>query len=118
MGRNVFENSNLAEHKTSDDHDSRYYTETEINNILGRISQSGVCDLADPPSAYIFMAAPGSTNLPSGLGGNSCLVLQMFPGNSMYNALLAFNFASDKIAIKRRSGGSGAWTGWKYVTFS
>lgn len=113
----MFENSNLAEHKTSDDHDSRYYTETEINNKLGGISVSGVYDLVNPPSAYIFFAGAGSTNLPSGLGGNACLVLQMFPGNPLYNALLAFNFASDKIAINRRVN-STTWTGWKYVALS
>lgn len=33
-------NQALATHKTSDDHDSRYYTETEITNILNAYSKT------------------------------------------------------------------------------
>ena len=113
----MFENSNLTEHKISGDHDGRYYTETEIDNKLGGILRSGIYDLTNPPSSYIFLATAGSTNLPAGLGGNACMVLQMFPGSPTFNALLAFNFASDKIAINR-SNSSGVWSGWKYGTLT
>ena len=53
---------------------------------------------------------------PSGLGGNSCLVITSNSNNS-YRGQLAFGFGGDKLAI-RRCNGSTTWTDWKYLSFS
>ena len=58
----------------------------------------------------------GGGTFPSGLGGNSCMVLVQ-TDNIQYNAQLAFGFGSDKIAIRRRNG-STTWTAWKYIALS
>ena len=70
----------------------------------------------NPPEKMIFKAGIGSKNLPSGLGGiNTATVLQVITGNNSYGAMLAFSFASDTIAIRRKYGEQ-SWSDWKYFT--
>lgn len=42
MDGNNHLNTNLDEHKSSDEHDGRYYTETEIDNMLAQKSKVAV----------------------------------------------------------------------------
>lgn len=76
-----------------------------------------VKDLNDPPHAFILNTGADPIGLPN-LGSNGCLVLQQNPGNTNYTAQIAFAFASDKIAIRRRAvnTGTSAWTSWRYFT--
>ena len=88
------------------------------NNNLELLCVSGSYDMDNPPDASLIRFAAGSVNLPAGLGGNSAMCIQQFAsGTTAYNAQLAFNFNSDKIAIRRRAG-SLKWTDWKYFTAS
>lgn len=62
----------------------------------------------------IFSAMAGSTNLPDDLGGaNAVTVIRMKLGSSNFDAMIAFSFSADKIAI-RRKGGTENWSKWKY----
>lgn len=62
----------------------------------------------------IFSAMAGSTNLPNGLGGaNAVTVIQMNLGDSNFDSMIAFTFAVDKIAIRRKNGTKN-WSEWKY----
>lgn len=88
----------------------------QLNSDFGIIPQPN-CDLDHPPAYNIFIAKAPSTNLPSGIGGNSVMCFQQFTDNGNYNALLCFGFGSDKIAIKRKNNSS-EWTAWKYITLS
>lgn len=87
-----------------------------LNSDFGIIPRHN-CDLDNPPAYNIFIAKAPSTNLPSGIGGNSVMCFQQFTDNGNYNALLCFGFGSDKIAIKRKNNSS-EWTAWKYITLS
>lgn len=61
-----------------------------------------------------FLARAGSTNLPNGfIGANAVAVIQMNLDNSDYGSMIAFTFAVDKIAIRRKSGTKN-WSEWKY----
>lgn len=81
-----------------------------------KIAIAGVNDLDNPPGAFILQTATNPKGYPTGLSGNACTVFQQ-KGTSNYTAQLAFNFASDKMAIRRKAG-STTWTDWKYFTVS
>lgn len=52
----------------------------------------------------IFSAMAGSTNLPNNFSGaNAVTVIQMNLGNDSYDSMIAFTFAVDKIAIRRKT---------------
>lgn len=75
-------------------------------------------DLDNPPQAFLLDTGVNPIGMPTGLGGNSCMVIQRLAGiNAMYSTQLAFSFDSDKIAIRRKPGQS-IWTEWKYLSFS
>lgn len=83
----------------------------EINDVL---PVGGIYDLDNPPKKMIFSAMAGSTNLPNGFGGaNAVTVIQMNLGVGNFNSMIAFSFAVDKIAIRRKNGTKN-WSEWKY----
>lgn len=62
----------------------------------------------------IFSAMAGSTNLPNNFSGaNAVTVIQMNLGNDSYDSMIAFTFAVDKIAIRRKNGTKN-WSKWEY----
>ena len=69
-----------------------------------------------PPKKMVFSAMAGSTNLPNNFSGaNAVTVIQMNLGNDSYDSMIAFTFAVDKIAIRRKNG-TKEWSDWKYFT--
>lgn len=80
---------------------------------------SNAADLNNPPKAFILQSAPNPAGFPSKLGGNSCIVLQLFPGRADYSAQLAFGFGSEYLAFRRKQAGhnGGEWTNWNYTQF-
>lgn len=85
-----------------------------LNEINDGLPVSGIYDLDKPPKKMIFSAKAGSTNLPNGLGGaNAVTVIQMNLGDSNFDSMIAFTFAVDKIAIRRKNGTKN-WSEWKY----
>lgn len=84
-----------------------------------KIVETNIRDLNNPPNALILHtdSSPNIVGYPSGLAGNTCVVLQVLPGGADYSAQLAFSFGLDKMAIRRKSG-STTWTAWKYFTAS
>lgn len=87
----------------------------ELNNGLPAV---GIYDLDTPPKKMIFSAMAGSTNLPNDFGGaNAVTVIQMNLGDGNFDAMIAFTFAVDKIAIRRKSGTEN-WSKWKYFNTS
>lgn len=69
-------------------------------------------DLDDPPLAFILITGINPKGNPS-LGANGCIVFQQNPQNKSYNCQLAFSFGSNKLAIRRKNGGT-TWSEWKY----
>lgn len=85
-----------------------------LNEINDGLPAGGIYDLDNPPKKMIFLARAGSTNLPNGfIGANAVAVIQMNLDNSDYGSMIAFTFAVDKIAIRRKSGTKN-WSEWKY----
>ena len=85
-----------------------------LNEINDGLPAGGIYDLDKPPKKMIFSAIAGSTNLPNGFGGaNAVTVIQMNLGNSKFDSMIAFTFAVDKIAIRRKNGTKN-WSEWKY----
>ena len=85
-----------------------------LNEINDGLPVSGIYDLNKPPKKMIFSARAGSTNLPNGFdGANAVTVIQMNLGNSNFDSMIAFTFAVDKIAIRRKYGTEN-WSEWKY----
>lgn len=85
-----------------------------LNEINDGLPAGGIYDLDKPPKKMIFSAIAGSTNLPNGFGGaNAVTVIQMNLGNSNFDSMIAFTFAVDKIAIRRKNGTKN-WSEWKY----
>lgn len=67
-----------------------------------------------PPKKMIFSARAGSTNLPNNFNSaNAVTVIQMNLGNDSYDSMIAFTFAVDKIAIRRKNGTKN-WSKWEY----
>lgn len=89
-----------------------------INEVNGSLPAGGIYDLDNPPKKMIFSAMAGSTNLPNDFdGANAVTVIQMNLGNSNFDAMIAFTFAVDKIAIRRKNGTEN-WSKWKYFNTS
>lgn len=85
-----------------------------LNEINNGLPVCGIYDLDNPPKKMIFSAMAGSTNLPNGLGGaNAVTVIQMNLGDGNFDSMIAFTFAVDKIAIRRKNGTKN-WSEWKY----
>lgn len=85
-----------------------------INEVNGSLPAVGIYDLDNPPKKMIFSARAGSTNLPNNFSGaNAVTVIQMNLGNDSYDSMIAFTFAVDKIAIRRKNGTKN-WSEWKY----
>lgn len=85
-----------------------------INEVNGSLPAVGIYDLDNPPKKMIFSARAGSTNLPNDFSGaNAVTVIQMNLGNDSYDSMIAFTFAVDKIAIRRKNGTKN-WSEWKY----
>lgn len=84
-----------------------------------KIIKTGVTDLNNPPNAFIIQTTPNASipGFPTGIGGNTVLALQLYPGRDTFSAQLAFGFNMDKIAIRRKYN-STTWTDWKYFTAS
>ena len=82
--------------------------------LNSNLPAGGIYDLDNPPEKMIFSAMAGSTNLPDDLGGaNAVTVIRMKLGSSNFDAMIAFSFSADRIAI-RRKGGTKNWSKWKY----
>ena len=79
----------------------------------------GVKDLDNPPNAFILQTNPdaGIPGFPTGIGGNTALVIQLFPGRDTFAAQLAVGFRHDRLAIRRKYD-SPNWSAWKYFTAS
>ena len=89
-----------------------------INELNGGLPAGGIYDLDNPPKKMIFSAMAGSTNLPNDFGGaNAVTVIQMNLGGGNFDAMIAFTFAVDKIAIRRKNGTEN-WSEWKYFNTS
>jgi hypothetical protein len=89
-----------------------------INEVNGSLPAGGIYDLDNPPKKMIFSAMAGSTNLPNDFGGaNAVTVIQMNLGGGNFDAMIAFTFAVDKIAIRRKNGTEN-WSEWKYFNTS
>lgn len=85
-----------------------------INEVNGSLPAVGIYDLDNPPKKMIFSAMTGSTNLPNNFSGaNAVTVIQMNLGNDSYDSMIAFTFAVDKIAIRRKNGTKN-WSKWEY----
>lgn len=85
-----------------------------INEVNGSLPAVGIYDLDNPPKKMIFSAMAGSTNLPNNFSGaNAVTVIQMNLGNDSYDSMIAFTFAVDKIAIRRKNGTKN-WSKWEY----
>ena len=85
-----------------------------INEVNGSLPAVGIYDLDNPPKKMIFSARAGSTNFPNDFSGaNAVTVIQMNLGNDSYDSMIAFTFAVDKIAIRRKNGTKN-WSEWKY----
>lgn len=85
-----------------------------INEVNGSLPAGGIYDLDNPPKKMIFSAMAGSTNLPNNFSGaNAVTVIQMNLGNDSYDSMIAFTFAVDKIAIRRKNGTKN-WSKWEY----
>lgn len=85
-----------------------------LNELNSNLPAGGIYDLDNPPEKMIFSAMAGSTNLPDDLGGaNAVTVIRMKLGSSNFDAMIAFSFSADRIAI-RRKGGTENWNKWKY----
>lgn len=85
-----------------------------INEVNGSLPAGGIYDLDNPPKKMIFSARAGSTNLPNNFSGaNAVTVIQMNLGNDSYDSMIAFTFAVDKIAIRRKNGTKN-WSKWEY----
>lgn len=85
-----------------------------LNQLNSNLPAGGIYDLDNPPEKMIFSAMAGSTNLPDDLGGaNAVTVIRMKLGSSNFDAMIAFSFSADRIAI-RRKGGTKNWSKWKY----
>ena len=89
-----------------------------INEVNGSLPAGGIYDLDNPPKKMIFSAMAGSTNFPNDFGGaNAVTVIQMNLGGGNFDAMIAFTFAVDKIAIRRKNGTEN-WSEWKYFNTS
>lgn len=89
-----------------------------INELNNGLPAGGIYDLDNPPKKMIFSAMAGSTNLPNDFGGaNAVTVIQMNLGGGNFDAMIAFTFAVDKIAIRRKNGTEN-WSEWKYFNTS
>lgn len=89
-----------------------------INELNNGLPAGGIYDLDTPPKKMIFSAMAGSTNLPNDFGGaNAVTVIQMNLGGGNFDAMIAFTFAVDKIAIRRKNGTEN-WSEWKYFNTS
>lgn len=85
-----------------------------INELNNGLPAGGIYDLDNPPKKMIFSAMVGSTNLPNDFGGaNAVTVIQMNLGGGNFDAMIAFTFAVDKIAIRRKNGTKN-WSKWEY----
>lgn len=85
-----------------------------INELNNGLPAGGIYDLDNPPKKMIFSAMAGSTNLPNDFGGaNAVTVIQMNLGGGNFDAMIAFTFAVDKIAIRRKNGTKN-WSKWEY----
>lgn len=85
-----------------------------LNELNSKAPTGGIYDLDNPPKKMIFSATAGSTNLPDGLGGaNAVTVIRMNLNNNAFEAMIAFSFSADRIAIRRKSGTEN-WSKWKY----
>lgn len=85
-----------------------------INEVNGSLPAVDIYDLDNPPKKMIFSAMAGSTNLPNNFSGaNAVTVIQMNLGNDSYDSMIAFTFAVDKIAIRRKNGTKN-WSKWEY----
>lgn len=85
-----------------------------INEVNGSLPAVGIYDLDNPPKKMNFSARAGSTNLPNNFSGaNAVTVIQMNLGNDSYDSMIAFTFAVDKIAIRRKNGTKN-WSKWEY----
>lgn len=95
---------------------------SHTNYIVGSTGLAGFKGLIgystnlDTTPYMITISSVNPTGYPSGLGGNSCIVITSNSNNS-YRGQLAFGFGADKIAM-RRCFGSTTWTAWKYVSLS
>lgn len=85
---------------------------TQLNSDVDKILVGNVMDLDDPPLAFILSTGMNPKGNPS-LGANGCIVFQQNPQNKSYNCQLAFSFGSNKLAIRRKNGGT-TWSEWKY----
>ena len=74
-------------------------------------------NLNNPPNAIILHTTQNPIGYPQSLGGNTALVIQLFPGRDVFSAQLAFGFETDKLAYRRKTN-SANWTAWKYFTAS
>lgn len=113
----VFEKYVLEDINEINNKFSNFYNEDNgrVRSRAIEISNPGNIDNMLNSGIFVVMNTGGGT-FPSGLGGNSCMVLVQ-TDNIQYNAQLAFGFGSDKIAIRRRNG-STTWTAWKYIALS
>lgn len=85
---------------------------SDLESNVSKILIGDVTDLDNPPAAYILVTSINPIGNPS-LGSNGCLVIQHNPQNSRYAAQIAFSFGANKIAIRRKNGGT-TWSDWKY----
>lgn len=78
----------------------------------GMINVYGTGSSFDVPPKNLcrISSAASGTNPYSVIGGNQWVVFTMITADEPYNVQLAFGFSNDKLAIRRRNGGS--WTSW------
>lgn len=125
-GLNFQVNLNTREYRVSHEKDGSWSASSALalKGDLGewggyKIIKTDVTDLNNPPNAFIIQTTPNASipGFPTGIGGNTVLALQLYPGRDTFSAQLAFGFNMDKIAIRRKYN-STTWTDWKYFTAS
>ena len=93
-------------------------TKSDLGNVGPyKIMDYNTSDLNNPPNAIILHTTQYPIGYPQSLGGNTAIVIQLFPGRDVFSAQLAFGFGTDKMAIRRKNGSS-SWSDWKYFTAS
>ena len=90
---------------------------TARDSISSNIDTSKTLSNINEATAVITFVAPGATNYPSGVGGNSGLLITYVAANPKYAAQLFMGFGYDKLAIRRKNN-SETWSSWAYFTAS
>lgn len=100
-----------AEDKTALDGIANGTSRQYINNSIHFDDLNSIIAI-NGSNAVIGWSKIGASNLPHGLNGNACLVIQ--GGSENYMVQMAIGFGARKIAIRNKFSSS-VWSDWEYI---